>query len=108
MPGLMHLLAWGRTPAAAGATAAAATSGAPGGSGGDGGAGKPKKCAVCGDTVSTFWLVVKPCKHVGPCLKCGPEIAGAGAMPAPLLRPREYPTCKVCQQPVETLVRVIM
>jgi len=63
--------------------------------------GPTKPCSVCG-VHPAAWLVVNPCRHMGPCKCCLPP-SGDSTM---LHRPREYPVCLRCDGPVVQLFRV--
>jgi hypothetical protein len=52
------------------------------------------------------WLVLVPCKHMGPCVNCLPPPPGMTGKV--LASPSSYPTCLTCQQPVRQLIRMIL
>ena len=62
---------------------------------------------VCGNDVPA-WLVLVPCRHMGPCLKCLPPPPNMVSKILP--GHASYPVCLQagCNQPVKQLLRMIM
>jgi hypothetical protein len=64
-----------------------------------------RRCVMCG-VETPAWLVLQPCKHMGPCLKCLPPPANMASKM--WSRPAEYPQCLTCNKQVVQLLRMIM
>jgi hypothetical protein len=54
------------------------------------------------------WLVLKPCRHMGPCLKCLPPPPNMASKI--MFDTTKYPVClqQGCNQKVQQLLRMIM
>lgn len=64
-----------------------------------------KRCVVCG-VHPVGWMVLVPCRHLGPCLHClTPPPNAIGKL---VDKPEGYPTCLVCNSQVSRVIRVLM
>jgi hypothetical protein len=90
-------------PSASPAAGAAPAGGQAAAAAGGAGANRPLVlCPVCQEGRSA-WMVLKNCRHLGPCLSCLPDDNGRKGI---VIKPRQYHSCVVCNAEVQQIMRI--